>query len=205
MAVPPAALPPSPPAPISPVPGYPYGPMAPHGRMKTHSGETAGTLVLVGLILEIVGTTIVGLLLALFLPFFFFGLTFLGALAFGIVATIVGIAALVIFAGYEFSYRRISVGDYEGARTPTLVLGILLIFLALISGILYLIAYAKLGDAINEQRWPGMMYPPGYGGAAAYPMGYGAAAPTMCPRCGHPATFIPQYGRYYCYNCRNYV
>ncbi|MGQ9479403.1 MAG: PRC-barrel domain-containing protein [Thermoproteota archaeon] len=30
------------------------------------------------------------------------------------------------------------------------------------------------------------------------------AAPT-CPRCGKPATWIPQYKRYYCYNCKQYL
>jgi len=30
------------------------------------------------------------------------------------------------------------------------------------------------------------------------------AAPT-CPTCGKPATWIPQYKRWYCYNCRKYL
>jgi len=30
--------------------------------------------------------------------------------------------------------------------------------------------------------------------------------PTInCPTCGNPVTFIPQYQRYYCYNCKQYV
>jgi len=29
--------------------------------------------------------------------------------------------------------------------------------------------------------------------------------PVKCPYCGREATYIPQYGRYYCYNCRRYI
>lgn len=34
-----------------------------------------------------------------------------------------------------------------------------------------------------------------------------AATPSgmNCPKCGRPATYIPQYARYYCYNCQQYV
>ncbi len=32
-----------------------------------------------------------------------------------------------------------------------------------------------------------------------------AAAGVNCPRCGRPATFVPQYNRYYCYGCQQYV
>lgn len=27
----------------------------------------------------------------------------------------------------------------------------------------------------------------------------------MCPTCGQPATWIPQYQRWYCYNCQKYL
>lgn len=27
----------------------------------------------------------------------------------------------------------------------------------------------------------------------------------ICPYCGKPATWIPQYKRWYCYNCRKYI
>ena len=30
------------------------------------------------------------------------------------------------------------------------------------------------------------------------------AATQMCPTCGNPLTFIQQYGRWYCYNCKKY-
>ena len=27
----------------------------------------------------------------------------------------------------------------------------------------------------------------------------------ICPHCGQPATWIPQYQRWYCYNCQKYI
>lgn len=29
--------------------------------------------------------------------------------------------------------------------------------------------------------------------------------PTLCPRCGKPATWIKQYERWYCYTCKEYL
>jgi len=31
------------------------------------------------------------------------------------------------------------------------------------------------------------------------------AAEKICPYCGKPATWIPQYQRWYCYNCQKYI
>ncbi|HKV90833.1 MAG TPA: hypothetical protein VJQ43_06550, partial [Thermoplasmata archaeon] len=130
---------------------------------------------------------------------------------------------------YAYSYRRIRDGDLPGARGPTLALGILGIPLGgIIVGILYLIAYMKIGDAETESRsmggWQGAPggAPPAYGYAAPYggpasagvPPLYGGVAyappPPVtvahnCPRCGRPATFIPQYGSSYCYSCAQYL
>ena len=111
-------------------------------RPHTRSGETASTLILIGLILQ-------GIEVAIFLG--------IGLLLF--VVPIVGVFVLAIGAigvlwlvlVYGFSYGPTQMGDYSGARTPTLVFGILsLLTLGLISGILYIIAYAKLGDAERE-------------------------------------------------------
>jgi hypothetical protein len=41
----------------------------------------------------------------------------------------------------------------------------------------------------------------GPGGAGAT----GASSPVTCPKCGQPATYIPQYNRYYCYTDQQYV
>lgn len=198
------------------------------------SGSTAKTLILVGLILQLV-----------------FGLIFL--IGFGVVAAVsatVGvfpIFALVwiifgalgfiwLFLVWIFSYKPVSQGQYEQARTPTLVFAILsLVTLGIISFVLYLIAYIKLGDAIREAQTPPAGYygapgmAPPMGGMAppmgqpmaspmAQPMGQTPAAPVpgaapsapvaggvICPRCGQPATYVAQYNRYYCYRDQQYV
>jgi len=40
------------------------------------------------------------------------------------------------------------------------------------------------------------------------PLSRGKQAPRerrVCPTCGEPATWIPQYKRWYCYNCKKYI
>jgi hypothetical protein len=27
----------------------------------------------------------------------------------------------------------------------------------------------------------------------------------VCPSCGHPATYVPEYNMYYCHNCQKYL
>lgn len=112
-------------------------------RPLTSSGGTAKTLILVGLILQLIQVLVVfafGLVTLIFL----IGILFIGA-------SILGLIWLVLV--FLFSYRPTGDGDYEGARTPTLVFAILsLLTVNLISGILYLIAYVKLGDAAREQQ-----------------------------------------------------
>jgi hypothetical protein len=177
------------------------------------SASTAKTLIFVGLILQLIFAL-------LFL--FVFGISAAILASFGVfpVVAIFYIAAGVLgfiwlFLIWMFSYKPVREGRYEAAKTPTLVFAILsLISLGIISGILYLIAYIKLGDAVREQQMP----PPGYPGgvpmaapsavpAAAAPAPPPVAAPAavMCPRCGKPATFVPQYNRYYCYADQQYV
>jgi hypothetical protein len=146
-----------------------------------------------------------------------------------------GVALLVglffLYAGYEWCYKRVRAGDYQD-RTWTLILGIIGLLTTLIVGILYIIAYIKIGDAANEQaQMRGMppgggYYGPSFGSPPMAPAYPGAPAPVAatppatagvppptpgtpvaptCPRCHAPATWIPQYNRYYCYNCQQYV
>ncbi len=194
------------------------------------SAGTAQTMVMIGLIFQII-----------FAAIFFFavglaGILVASAAGLGFGFLIVPLIFLILFGliplfflyvGYEWCYKRVKAGDYEGARTPTLILAILeLIFGGVLPGIFYLIGYLKLGDAINEMRQP-PMYAPGYaappvGGYVQPGPGYApapgapAAAPApmaapgapqapACPRCQRPATWVPQYGRYYCYNCSQYL
>ncbi len=39
------------------------------------------------------------------------------------------------------------------------------------------------------------------------PLGRGKSSQErrICPNCGKPATWIPQYGKWYCYNCKQYI
>jgi hypothetical protein len=111
-------------------------------RPRNPSGETAKTLILIGLIFQAIEVAVVVGIGAVFLIVPFLGAIFLAV-------GVIGILWIVLV--YVFSYQRTSEGDFDGARTPTLVFGILsLITVNLISGILYIIAYAKLGDAEGE-------------------------------------------------------
>ena len=210
------------------------------------SAGTAQTLILLGLVFQLI----------FFLVFFVLGIlgilaylaavsalggTYSGFAVVGAVFYLIGavLSAVLLYVAYFWTYRRVVEGHYEEARTPALILGILeLFFGGVITGILYLIGWIKLGDAVNEMRQP-QGYAPGYmpgqpmPGYGAPPVGYApqpgpaagyppaaspaapaAAAPTAapaapqapaCPRCQRPATWVAQYGRYYCYNCAQYI
>jgi hypothetical protein len=109
------------------------------------SGQTAKTLILVGLILQGIFVLILLGVGALFL------IVFIGI--FILAAAFLGLVWLILV--YLFSYRPASDGNYEAARTPTLVFMILsFLTFSLIPAILYLIAYVKLGDAVREAATP---------------------------------------------------
>ena len=185
--------------------GYPLA-----GRRHNPSGDTARTLLLVGLVLQLI-----------------FALIFLGFSVLTVVLIPLGVIPLIfVFLVYFFSYARIRDGEYGAARTPTLIFAILsLVVLSLIPGICYLIAYVKVSDAASEQE-RAMQTPYGYPPPAptfgappaavatvasasatpsshpAYPSSASAAA---CPRCGQALMYVPQYARWYCPNERVYV
>jgi hypothetical protein len=149
-------------------------------RGSSRSGDTAETLILVGLILDIIGEVILLGIGLLFLAFAGLGFILLGFALIGFVWI-----ALV----WSFSYSRVREGDYEGARTPTLVFAILsLLTLALIPGILFLIAYVKLGDAIDStpRGAPAWSAVPSAPALASMPPA--TAAPRYCAHCGRPST-----------------
>jgi zinc-ribbon domain len=142
---------------------------------SSRSGETAQTLILVGLILQ--GVELATLLLAGFL-FLIIVPTFLGGLFVGL--ALIGVVWLVLV--YLFSYARVRDGDYAGARTPTFVFAVLsLVTFALISGVLYLVAYVKLGDAEHEQG-PSVAW----NVATPAPPSLPPSGSKYCPRCGRP-------------------
>jgi hypothetical protein len=163
--------------------------------IRPASAGSAETLVLVALILQVIGAAVlIGAILflfgfAAFHPFPFAGLVVLLA------AIVGGVALLFLYFAYEYSYRRIQRGDYAGAQAPTLVIGILSLFLGIIPGILYLVGYVKLSDAIREQQTPPFTHGPAYG----FPP---AAAPSVsqiaCRGCGR----VYPVGQFaFCPNC----
>lgn len=159
------------------------------------SAGTAEALVLVALILQVIGAAvIIGLL---WLRFGFASHRLLRvAWGAGIVAGVVGaVALLFLFCAYEYSYLRIRREQYTEAQAPTLVIGILSLFLGLVPGILYLVGYLKLGDAIHEQQAP----PFGYGAAVGFPAWPGASIPQVaCRQCGR-VSYVGQFA--FCPGC----
>jgi hypothetical protein len=165
-------------------------------RVRSPSGGSAQTLVLVALVFQIIGALILfgtigwGFGYSILNPFPFAWVA--GLFAAGVVV----VTAILLYVAYAYSYERIQRGEYSEARAPTLVLGIVsLITFNLISGVLYLVGYAKLGDAMREQQG----YAPGF--ATAYlPPPSAPVAQVACPGCGRVYTqgqfgFCPGCGR----------
>lgn len=147
------------------------------------SGDTAKLLILIGLILEIIEVVVLFGLGAFFLFFPLLG---------GIILLLGVFGLLWVLLVYFFSYARTAEGDYESARTPTLVFGIVsLLTVNLISGILYIIAYVKLGDAVTEgARPPPMAGPPAWGSPLAANVG---GTVRYCSSCGRPNPTTGQF------------
>jgi hypothetical protein len=199
-------------------------------RPRSPSGDTAGTLILIAFIFQCIASGVVFLVL-FYIPFVIIAPVGLAVslTVLGILGVIGAVAILMLYVAYAYSYRRTKDGNYEGARTPTLILGILGIFFGwIVTGVLYLIAFAKLGDAAREVRGPVFYATPGYyapampygtpgpvptgtpmaGGGPAFALPPGPPPPpagVVCPRCGQPATWVPQYSRYYCYRDAQYL
>jgi hypothetical protein len=151
--------------------------------------------VLVALVLQVIGAVVVVALLVLlfgFTAYHFLRVAWLVALVAGVVGTI-----SVVFLGcaYEYSYLRIRRGQYQEAQAPTLVIGILSVFLGLIPGILYLVGYVKLGDAVREQQVVTFNHGPGYGFALAP----GAPVPMIACRQCQRVYYVGQFP--FCPNC----
>jgi hypothetical protein len=164
-------------------------------RVRPPSASSAETLVLVALILQVIGAAVLigGILFlfgfAAFHPFPFAWLAVLVA------AIVGGVAVLFLYFAYEYSYLRIQRGEYPAAQAPTLVIGILSLFLGVIPGILYLIGYVKLADAIREQQTPPMVFGPAFGSA---PSTVPSVPQTACRGCGR-VYFVGQFP--FCPNC----
>lgn len=166
----------------------------------SRSEQTARTLVLAGLILDALG--FVALLgVALFLLTYSIGPLLEGILFLG------GALSLVwLLLVYTFSYTRIRDGDLEEARTPTLVFAVLsLVTGGIVPGILYLIAYLLLGQALDQidaqqaaTRSPAFpKAAPLFGGSPPMTGTVRPPGSTACPKCGQ---FTASPDRF-CRNC----
>jgi hypothetical protein len=153
-------------------------------RRGNPAGESARTFILVGLILQFLGALVV-LVVGIYI-------TILGAhlLIFGVIVLVLALVGFLWVAlVWTLSYERTRRGEYDLARTPTLVFGILsLLTGGIVSGILYLLAYGKLGDAVGDV---GALEAVGFRTSVASEGGYRARR--TCPRCGfaNPPAGLP--------------
>ncbi len=166
----------------------------PASRVRTPSGATAETLVLVALVLEVIGGVLVLAGIG-----YLFGFSLLNPFPYAWAALVAGAAVAVVvvaflYLAYTLSYQRIQRGEYLEAQAPTLVLGILSLLLGVVPGIFYIVAYVKLGDALREAQGPVLPpaapMPPGVsaGGGSVACRGcgrvYGLGQFAFCPACG---------------------
>ncbi len=143
---------------------------------------------------------------------------------FPILVVIWGVFDIFLYVRMKDFEGLVNNRQYELAKSRTLIWMILGFILGgIIIGILLLVAYLKFDPLITAQRnmaagggpFPPPGAPPAYAppppvgapAAAAAPPPPPAAAPAapFCGTCGKPTTYVPQYGRYYCYDCKQYV
>jgi zinc-ribbon domain len=157
-------------------------------RIASPSGDTAKTLILIGLILQAIEVGVALLLFLVVIVSVFFALLLL---------PFVILELLWLAIVYQFSYRRVASGEYERARTPTLVIAILsLLTVNLVSGVLYIVAYLKLGSAISERSARRATAQAAMGRTQTF-VGPGMVALRNCPSCGKTVVA----GATYCAAC----
>ncbi|MFQ5907565.1 MAG: zinc ribbon domain-containing protein [Thermoplasmata archaeon] len=154
--------------------------------------QSARTFALVGVVFYILGAAIWGIaiLSSLFalgftgmpMGFFFFPIIFPGVFA----AVSIGLAVWS-----WMTLQNIETGRYTEAQAPSLVLGILGIFFALlIGGVFLILAYTKLANITSGRAPPIVM-------AAPPPAAMPQPAGRVCPNCGRP---IPMDAKF-CNHC----
>ena len=173
---------------------YPTAPqLFPTNRLRAPSGSTAETMILVALILQIIGAVVLLIGITWLL-----GFSILNPYPYAWVAVSaavgVGVVAVVfLYFAYTLCFERTQRGEYQEAKDPTLVIGILSLIFGILPGIFYIIAFVKLGDAVREQQ--ALLHP-----QMAWPAMYPPAAPMACIGCGrvYPTgqfAFCPGCGR----------
>jgi len=119
---------------------------------------------------------------------------------------IFGVVDVIVYLQMRHIEELVNQRQFEQAKSTTLVWMIVGFVLGgILLGILLLVAYLKFDPLVNWQRagYPSQSPPPMYVQPPVVPQAAPAAA--ICPRCGRPATYIPQYGRYYCYTDQQYL
>jgi hypothetical protein len=188
----------------------------------TPSGRKAGTYALIAFICQAIGGFLFAVLVLLLVnPI--------------VALYVLLLAIFLAFAGYGYVYRPIRAGRYELAKAPAEILGVLSFFLGGIFPIVfYSLTSGKIREAMNQPAAaPGGAYAvpsgvvPGPSGTpwaptpppavATPPPPAAMTAPSLpapvppvpsgplCPQCGRPATWIPQYQRYYCFPDNRYL
>jgi len=116
----------------------------------SRNGIVAESLVAVAFALQLV--VAIGILLGSAYATFA-GVTLLGLPDLSVYGAIIGLATLCLLAvAYVTSYAPTRLGDYRVAVTPTLALGIIFCVLGvtILIGVLYLLSYGRLQDALRE-------------------------------------------------------
>ncbi len=199
-----------------PYPNAPPGPSQPWAFGAAESAQNfvhlGRLLTLVLLILELV-VGIFALVVSLFLGLFYG--------AFFVVGAVVG---FVVYSKLGEVESQIGAGEWGTAKDGLVIWVILAaIFLWLIPGIILLLAYSKLDEAVRGTDAAYGYSIPGYPGtpppgptpptAGMSPVPAAAPAPLppppppaapLCPTCRQPMTSSP-YGRYYCDTCQRYL
>jgi hypothetical protein len=109
----------------------------------------------------------------------------------------------------------------EELGVALIVIGVVLMIagfiIPLICGVGIILLIVGIILLVTAQSRSPQLVAPGYGYPGAPPYGYPAQPPAAgapvapapytqppCPMCGSPLSWIPQYGRWYCYRCQAY-
>jgi hypothetical protein len=145
--------------------------------------QSARTFALVGVVFYILGAAIWGISIvtSLFAISFVSGMPMGGFIFFPIIFPGVFAAVSIGLAVWSWmTLQNIEAGRYQEAQAPSLVLGILGIFFALlIGGIFLILAYTKLANVTSGRAPPVVM-------AAPPPAAMPQPAGRVCPNCGRP-------------------
>jgi len=116
-----------------------------------------------------------------------------GALVYAIWFVLAGVVAILVYLQMQSIENKVNAGQYEAAKSQTLVWMIIGLIFGILLGIILLIAYIKFDPLITAQRTqmsggtmyaaaPAMMAPPAAASGAAPP----APGQKFCSSCGAP-------------------